>query len=75
MHQLDDRFNGYFDELINANILVTDLNNLNEIIDKNFKNPDEWWNTKEVLSARERFLKNNLAEADSMINKILKFTK
>ena len=75
MHQLDDRFNGYFDELINANILVTDFNNINEMIYKNFKNPDEWWNTKEVLSARERFLKNNLAEANTMVNKILKFTK
>ena len=75
MHQLDHRFPGYFDELINANILVTDFNNVNEIIYKNFENPDEWWNTKEVIMARERFLKNNLADADAMINKILKLSK
>ena len=37
MHQLDHRFPGYFDELINANILVTDFNNVNEIIIKILK--------------------------------------
>ena len=37
MHQLDHRFPGYFDELINANILVTDFNNVNEIIYKILK--------------------------------------
>lgn len=73
MQKLDVRFKDYFDELINANILITDINNVDKIINRNFKNPYEWWNSEKVSSARNNFLANNLCEDEIMINKILKF--
>jgi putative transferase (TIGR04331 family) len=70
-YPLEIEFKGFYDKLISVGICQTDPIQAATFVEKIKNNPEEWWNSKLVQSARSQFLSQNFGSKDILKNHIL----
>jgi putative transferase (TIGR04331 family) len=74
-YYLKEEYSSFFDDLIDANICQTNPIEAANFVNEIFHDPNGWWNSITVQTAKENFISKNLNTNNNLIDYLKKINK